>query len=90
VTDVWRHYLMDATFSSETPREADCTSRACMNPWLEARFQGGLHSNCIACHQRAIVGATDYLPVTRGPLRPGELGTAVQTDFVWSVALEAE
>jgi hypothetical protein len=89
VTGVFRDYLMDVTYSAITPAEADGSPRACMNPWLEARFPDGLHSNCVACHQRAVVGAIDYLPVTRGSLVPGELGDQVQTDFVWSLALEA-
>lgn len=89
VTAAARHYLMDVTFSSTTPPEADGSPRACMNPWLEARFPGGVTSNCIACHQRAVVGALGYLPVTRGPLATNELGERVQTDFVWSLALEA-
>lgn len=76
------HYLMDATYSTDQP---------CFNPWLEARFPDGLESNCVTCHQRAIVGASDYLPVTRGRLRDDDpyLAKRVQTDFLWSVAFEA-
>lgn len=76
------HYLMDATYSAARP---------CFNPWLEARFPDGLASNCISCHQRAMIGATDYLPVTHGRLRDDDpdLVTRVQTDFLWSVAFEA-
>jgi hypothetical protein len=85
VAGAYRNYVMDAAYSAETPRDADGGPRSCMNPWLEARFPGGLHSNCVACHQRAIVGATEYLPVTRGSEKPA----GMQTDFVWSIALEA-
>lgn len=77
-----RHYLMDVVFSTEP---------ASFNPWLEARFPNGMHSNCVTCHQRAVVGAADYLPVTRGRLRgddPYFIGH-VPTDFMWSIALEA-
>jgi hypothetical protein len=76
------HYLMDVTFGSDTP---------CMNPWLEARFPDGLGSNCASCHQRAVVRATDYLPVTHGRMRASDpyFAGRPQTDFVWSVALEA-
>jgi hypothetical protein len=76
------HYLMDATVSTDAP---------CFNPWLEARFPGGLHSNCVTCHQRAVVGAADYLPVTRGRLRDDDayFRGHVPTDFVWSIAFEA-
>ncbi|MEO6777461.1 MAG: hypothetical protein ABI467_31330 [Kofleriaceae bacterium] len=45
----------------------------CFNPWLEARFPGGLGSNCITCHQRAVIGAADYLPVTHGELHPDDV-----------------
>jgi hypothetical protein len=64
---------------------------ACMNPWLEARFQNGLHSNCVACHRRAVIGAIDYLPVTRGRLRDDDpyFTGHVATDFVWSIPFEA-
>jgi hypothetical protein len=81
-TGIATHYLMDATVSADRP---------CFNPWLEARFPNGTRSNCISCHQRAVVGATDYLPVTIGRLRvddPYFAGRA-STDFVWSIALEA-
>jgi hypothetical protein len=73
---------MDATFT---------TDGACFNPWLEARFPDGLHSNCVTCHQRAVVGATDYLPVTRGRLRDDDpyFRGHPPTDFVWSIAFEA-
>jgi hypothetical protein len=86
-----RNYLMDVAYSAQTPAEPDGSPHVAMNPWLEARFPGGLHSNCVACHQRAALGAADYLPVTRGALRPGDpyFAGKVRTDFVWSLALEA-
>ncbi len=86
-----RHYLMDVAFSATTPIERDGSAHVCMNPWLEARFPNGVHSNCVACHQRAVVGATDYLPVTRGAMRPDDpyFAGRAQTDFMWSIALEA-
>jgi len=76
------HYLMDATYSTDAP---------CFNPWLEARFPDGLESNCVTCHQRAVVGAADYLPVTHGRLRTDDpyFTHHVATDFLWSVAFEA-
>jgi hypothetical protein len=76
------HYLMDATYSTDRP---------CFNPWLEARFPDGLESNCVTCHQRAVVGAADYLPVTHGRLRTDDpyFTDHVATDFLWSVAFEA-
>jgi hypothetical protein len=75
------HYLMDATFDTRTP---------CFNPWLEARFPDGLRSNCVTCHQRAVVGAADYLPVTQGRLPDHDpyFTNHPQTDFMWSLAFE--
>ncbi|HEY0253806.1 MAG TPA: hypothetical protein VGC41_19885, partial [Kofleriaceae bacterium] len=76
------HYLMDVTYSADRP---------CFNPWLEARFPDGQASNCVTCHQRAVVGAADYLPVTRGRLRDDDpyFRDHLQTDFLWSVTFEA-
>lgn len=76
------NYLMDVTYSAGTP---------CFNPWLEARFPDGLQSNCVTCHQRAVVGAADYLPVTRTRLKSDDPYFAghIQTDFVWSIAFES-
>ena len=75
-------YLMDATYSTDAP---------CFNPWLEARFPDGVASNCVTCHQRAVVGAADYLPVTHGRLRADDpyFRGHLATDFIWSVAFEA-
>ncbi|HET9988112.1 MAG TPA: hypothetical protein VFQ65_06325 [Kofleriaceae bacterium] len=75
------NYLMDATYSTDTP---------CFNPWLEARFPDGLASNCVTCHQRAVVGAADYLPVTHGRLRSDDpyFRGHVATDFLWSAVFE--
>jgi hypothetical protein len=75
-------YLMDATYSTDAP---------CFNPWLEARFPDGVASNCVTCHQRAVVGAADYLPVTHGRLRGDDpyFRGHPSTDFLWSVAFEA-
>jgi hypothetical protein len=82
LTGAAAHYLMDVAYSDAHP---------CMNPWLEARFPGGATSNCLACHQRAALGATDYLPVTRARLPEGDpyFRGKITTDFVWSLALEA-
>ena len=85
------HYLMDVAYSAETPRESDGTPHACMNPWLEARFPGGLHSNCLTCHQRAAFGAASFLPVTRRALAADDpyFAGKTTTDFLWTLALEA-
>jgi hypothetical protein len=86
-----RHYLMDVAYSAATPLADDHGPHACMNPWLEARFPSGLHSNCLTCHQRAAFGAGDYLPVTRALLSPADpyFAGKTTTDFLWSLALEA-
>jgi len=91
LTGAARHYLMDVAYSAETPVEADGTPPACMNPWLEARFPGGLHSNCLTCHQRAALGAADFLPVTRQALADDDpyFAGKTTTDFLWTLALEA-
>ena len=62
-----------------------------MNPWLEARFPGGLSSNCLTCHQRAAYGASDYLPVTHQTLAVGDpyFTGKTTTDFLWTLAFEA-
>ena len=85
------HYLMDVAYSAETPREPGGSPHACMNPWLEARFPDGLHSNCLTCHQRAAFGARDYLPVTRKALVIDDpyFADKTTTDFMWSLAFEA-
>jgi hypothetical protein len=60
---------------------------ACMNPWLEARFNGGMTSNCMSCHQRSTWPQVSFLPVTRGGLSPDDPFFAGKTklDFLWSI-----
>jgi len=53
---------------------------AVLQPWLEAHFPDGLQSNCVTCHQRAVVGAADYLPVTQGRLKSDDPYFAVDDD----------
>lgn len=91
VTGAARHYVMDVAYSADAPAADDGGAHACMNPWLEARFPGGLHSNCLTCHQRAAFGATSYLPVTRARLAADDpyFRGKTTTDFLWSLALEA-
>nr|HEX4315598.1 hypothetical protein [Kofleriaceae bacterium] len=75
-------YVMDATLDGGAP---------CTNPWLEARFPGGLASNCVSCHERAALGAREFLPVTAGrtPAADPYFQGKTSTDFMWSLALEA-
>ncbi|MFO1002336.1 MAG: hypothetical protein U0936_18570 [Planctomycetaceae bacterium] len=63
---------MDVSFDADTPREFDGSPNACMNPWLEARFDLGMSSNCLTCHRRSTWPQEPFLPVTRGTLDPGD------------------
>jgi hypothetical protein len=76
-------YRMDATLSADAPM---------MNPWLEARFPGGLASACGSCHQRAALGANEFLPVPTALTPAGDpyFTGKVTTDFLWSIAFEAK
>ncbi len=87
VPGVFRNYLLDVSYDSNTPREFDGTANACMNPWLEARFRNGMTSNCMTCHQRSTWPQVPFLPVTRGSLAPGDpfFGDKTKLDFLWSI-----
>jgi len=91
VAGAWRNYLMDATFSTDTPKESDGTAKVVFNPWLEAGFSNGLKSNCMTCHQRAVWPARNFLPVTRGGMAPGDpyFKGVTRLDFLWSIAFES-
>lgn len=92
VPNVWRNYLMDVTFSADTPKESDGTPNVCFNPWLEARFSGGLKSNCMACHQRSVWTKESFLPITRGGLPKNDQYFVSKTklDFLWSIAFQSK
>lgn len=87
VQGVWRNYLMDIAYDTDTLREFDGTANACMNPWLEARFKRGMGSNCMTCHQRSTWPQVSFLPVTRGGMNPEDPFFANRTklDFLWSI-----
>jgi hypothetical protein len=91
VTGVWTNYLMATAFSMETPQEQDGGPAVCFNPWLEARFKDGVHSNCMSCHQKAVWPAKEFLPVTRGKMKPddAQFKRAMTLDFLWSIAFES-
>jgi hypothetical protein len=89
----WRNYLMDISYSADTPREADGTQNIAFNPWIEV-FPAGTRSNCAACHQGAVwtpSGAPPFLPVRRGARAPDDplFRTGTRLDFMWSIATEA-
>jgi hypothetical protein len=95
VVGVFRHYRMRVAYSGDTPYEPDGSPRVAFNPYLEAAFSFGPQSNCIACHQRALVGHDGpgpVFPVIRGqlskqdPLFAGKL----RLDSLWSLAFETK
>ncbi len=87
VTGVWRNYRMDVSFDSDVPLEFDGSPNACMNPWLEARFDLGMSSNCMTCHRRSTWPQEPFLPVTRGTLTPDDtfFNGKTKLDFLWSI-----
>jgi hypothetical protein len=92
---VWRNYLMTVADDQITPPEPNGSPHIGFNPWLEARFADGIVSNCMSCHHRASIpnpGAVDFLPITRGAPNPvtdpAFARGRLQTDFMWSIALE--
>ena len=94
VADVWRNYLMDVSYSMVTPREFDGSPNSVYNPWLEARFQQGLSSNCMTCHQLSVWrngNFVPFLPVTTGGLPPDDpyFDDSLQLDFLWSLNFES-
>jgi hypothetical protein len=92
VRGVWRNYKMRVTYSAERPREADGTPPIVYNPYLEAGFSDGPRSNCVSCHQRAVVlpsgGMGPVFPVPTGRLPDADpfFRDKLQLDFVWSLA----
>lgn len=89
----WRNYLMDVSYSMESPREADGGPNVAFNPYFEV-FPLGARSNCAACHQGAVwtpTGAPPFLPVRRGARAADDalFRSGTRLDFMWSIATEA-
>lgn len=86
---VWRNYKMDVAFDMTVPTEPGGKPNAVFNPWLEARFGNGVHSNCMTCHQLATWNRQDF-SVTRGPLPDNDarFKNTTKTDFLWSIVVE--
>lgn len=97
----WRHFLMNTTLSDKTPIEADGGPRICFNPYLEEVFPGGISSNCVQCHKRAVFAPADQgtetlkayslglnraLNSANDPSKCGLSANVLQTDFMWSIA----
>ncbi|HXH11473.1 MAG TPA: hypothetical protein VNP04_17125 [Alphaproteobacteria bacterium] len=92
---VFRQYLMRVAYHGDIPRELDGSPHIAFNPYLEAAFSFGLRSNCVACHQRAVVGPEGpgrVFPVLRGHLSKHDpvYMDRVRLDFLWSLAFEAK
>jgi hypothetical protein len=86
----WRNYKMDVTLDMTTPAAPDGKQKVIFNPWLEARFKDGVHSNCMACHQLADWPRSDFLPIQRGPLPHDaqRFRDTTKMDFLWSLRME--
>lgn len=95
VKNVWRNYLMSASYDLNLPLEPDGKPHITFNPWLEAGFRQGAVSNCMNCHHRAAIGPngpTSFLPVFRGnpdPADPAYAAGLLRTDFLWSIPFNA-
>src|SRR5205823_2221982 len=69
------------------------------NPYLEATFEGGSKSHCIACHRNAAVQVTGDNPekptLSFQPPAPADVSKqpdcrlSVCTNFIWSIARHA-
>lgn len=84
----WSSYLMDVTLDADSPTEPGGGPNVCYNPWLEARFQDGIVSNCMGCHQKALwPQGVPFGPVQRGRLPAGDpiFRDRTKTDFLWSL-----
>ena len=99
VRGVWRNYLMNTTYSMDTPVEPDGSPPICFNPWLEAKRTDGVVSNCMGCHQQAVWPSPDqsvYVRVIRGTLWPTNPMNAslyagsMRLDFLWSLAIQSK
>jgi len=94
VPDLFRQYRMAVAYHGDAPREPDGGPHIAFNPYLEAAFSDGPRSNCVACHQRALMGPEGpgpVFPVIRGHLGKQDPVYAgkVRLDFVWSLAFES-
>jgi len=90
VLSPWRNYLMSVSYSMTEPREPDGSPHIAFNPYLEGPLAGGITSNCMTCHRRAVWpakqadrGFTSRTPVSAAdPLFSGRM----KLDFIWSLS----
>lgn len=103
VRGVWRHYLMNASYDLNFPKQADKSPDITFNPWLEAGFPRGIQSNCMNCHNRASwqlnwkssdPAGRVFLPIFRGDPDlandPSYAKGQLRTDFLWSIPFNAQ
>jgi hypothetical protein len=94
----WRNFLMDVAHDFYQPTEFDGSPNSVYNPYLEARFQNGVASNCMSCHGRATFprvpccnvitrGENDafYDQVFPNGSDPAYQGQRVRLDFLWTM-----
>jgi hypothetical protein len=92
VKDVWRNYLMSASYDLNLPLELDGKPHITFNPWLESGFPNGGVSNCMNCHHRAAFPPRNFLPIFRGnpdPTDPAYAAGLLRTDYLWSIPFSA-
>jgi hypothetical protein len=79
VEGVWRHYLMNASYDMDNPREPDGTPHIAYNPYLEGFIKDGVLANCMTCHRRAIWPGQDSVNVllSDGSTYPTKLGQII-------------
>jgi hypothetical protein len=95
IPEPFHHYRLQVAYSGDTPRQPDGSPHVAFNPYLEAAFSYGPQSNCVACHQRAVLGpegSGPVFPVLRGQLSKDDPYYAgrVRLDFLWSLAFETK
>jgi hypothetical protein len=92
IKGVWRDYRMRVAYHGVIPREPDGSPNIAYNPYLEAGFSEGVKSNCVSCHQRAVITSDgkmgEVFPLAKGQLDDDDpfFKDKLQLDFVWSLA----
>jgi hypothetical protein len=82
------HFLMNSTFSDA--ESSGNGPKICFNPYLEGVSSGGITSNCMSCHERAVYrpGPTgigpDLTAAEKRQIAP-QTPPGLQTAFLWSI-----
>jgi len=96
VQGLWRHFRMRVAYHGEIPREPDGAPAIAYNPYLEAGFSEGPRSNCVSCHQRAVLLPSGKMgpvfPLPKGQLQPDDdyFQGKLQLDLVWSLGTRTQ